>query len=265
MNPVIVVVSRKRSDLILGRGLTLDWVSASSKYSVCLAVRDDELNDYAEVFQKFPNVFPMPISNECTDSGMYRDAVLRHEMLEGTEKVAICDDDLIFSYRDWNSTSLPKLPKEQIDDAFDRLFHELTEQTPHVGFRHRQFAQNCEKDVDKYKRIMWVHGVHRPTILKEEVTFAWKCKVMVDFHFQLSLISKGYRTAVVNSYITDDAVGPYKNSGGCNVYRNNAEREKAAYALEAMFPDAVTIRFKETPEGQCADVTVRFAKRGRDV
>lgn len=265
-NEAIVVTSRARADMILSRGLTLGRLQHSKKYPIILAVREDEKEDYAEVFQKYPTVTPMLLPLSCTDSGMYRDAILRHELLNGIEKVAICDDDLTFSYRDWSGFSLPKLPKERIDEAFDALFAEIDNKTIHVGLRHRAFAQACTNKVDEFKRILWVHGVNRRVVIENDFRFAWQCKVMVDFHFQLSVIRAGFRTVVVNSYIADDSVGPYKNNGGCNVYRTNEERTRAAYELERLFPEAVTIRYKETPLGNCADVTVKFSKaRIRDV
>lgn len=260
MNPVLVVTSRARSDLLMRRGLTLDWLTHSKKYEVILAIREDEKEAYMPVLEKYPTVRLMLLPRSCTDSGMYRDAILRHELLNGIEKVAICDDDLTFSYRDWSGFSLPRLPKERIDEAFDALFTEIDNKTIHVGLRHRAFAQACTNKVDEFKRILWVHGVNRRVVIENDFRFAWQCKVMVDFHFQLSVIRAGFRTAVVNSYIADDSVGPYKNNGGCNIYRTNDERTKAAYALEAMFPEAVTIRYKETPLGNCADVTVKFSK-----
>lgn len=255
----IIVPSHKRADLLLSRELTLSWVMAQTKYPVFLALRHEDVPDYLAVLRKYPSLQPLTIAPHIASLGPTLDHVIQVAYTGGYEKALIYDDDLLFSYREWGSTRLPQLPRERFIEVAEAHFAALSEETPHAGLRHRAFAQNCTAHMDYYKRIMWTHGVHLPTIAPDSrLRFEWPGKVMTDFHFGLSVIAAGYSNCVLNDFTADDAVGPYKNSGGCNTYRNNEMRTKAAYMLLEKFPLAVSLREKDTPEGSYTDVTVRF-------
>lgn len=258
MNNVAVVLSHKRSQLLLDRKLTLAWVR-HLKIPTYLAVRESEAEEYFYVAKAYDvTLLPMP-DEQVQDSGLTRDYLVDYFHMKGAEKLSLLDDDLIFSYREsFETKQLPKLPYEDTQKAFNELFSIVDRETIHAGFRNRAFAQNCENGIDYYKRILWSHTLYLPEVVAQGFKFAWEGRLMADFHFQLSVISAGYRTATLNTFICDDAVGPYKNGGGCNTYRTCELRTFAARKLQEKFPEAVTLRDKETPDGWCEDVTVRF-------
>lgn len=267
MNAVIVP-SYKRADLLYEREYSLTWLTAQAKYPIFLAIRQSEHNAYIKVMDKYlergGNLQFVLIPDADVDNlGETLDWLIQHFHQEGYTKIALYDDDLIFSYReDWNTPKLPRLDPKNMHEALDAQFDLLSEEIPHVCLRHRMFAQNCTTTYDTLKRCMWTHGVHLPTIATNpDLTFSWESTTMTDFHFQLSVVKAGYKNATINGYCADDAVGPYKNEGGCNTYRTDAVRTKSAYALQKKFGSrAVKLREKKTPTGIALDVTVYLSK-----
>lgn len=267
--PVIAVISYKRSDLIGRRNTTWDAACAQDKYPVVTFVRREEYALYKTALKDYnTEVYPLEAIAEVLEldttikySGYTRDLVVLWADMCGLDRVSICDDDLIFSHReDWTTKRIPKLPTDRMHEPFDALFENLNGEYAHVGLRNRAFAQNCTEPSEDYRRIMRVHGVYVPTVVHYGITFEWDFPLMVDFNFQLSVVQAGLKTKVLNEFIVDDAIGPYANEGGCNVYRTDETRTKSAYGLKQKFPEAVTLRSKDTPTGNCLDVTVRFSK-----
>lgn len=261
MSNVIVVVSRGRAELLQRRGLTLKALDRIVEYPVTLAVRESEIDTYKEVISRYCAGSVLPLPDSCDNWGKALDAIIRHKYLQECEKICICDDDLTFAYREWGTPKLHTAPAEVLDVAFMELFGSVSTNTVHASLRHRAFAQNCVRRLDYNKRGMWTHAVHRQTVIDADLHFAWRGIVMGDFYFQLSAVRKGFVTAVVNSYIADDAVGPYKDKGGCNLYRTAQMRTQAAHWLLEEFPEAVTLREKRAPDGSSiVDVTLRLDK-----
>lgn len=256
----IVVMSRGREELLLRRKLILHWLQKCSKYPVFLAVRESELGCYAPVFSKFDRVKPLTIPDYCNSWGLVRDYIVTDFSMRPCKKLAICDDDITFSCRDWDENYLYALHPDATQAAFDALFAELNNDTPLAGFRSRAFAQNATNKVDKNKRIMWIHGIHIPTFEAEGFTFGWDGITQGDFYCQLSVISAGYNTATINSFCIDDAIGPHNDRGGCNLYRTAEMRSRSARMLAERFPEAVTLIEKSTPSGNFLDVRVNFNK-----
>lgn len=262
----VVVPSYKRAELLYEREYSLAWLTAQDRYPVFLAVRESEQQAYKKVINKYRaidgNIDLICIPDEDVDTlGQTLDWLVQYFHVQGFEKLALYDDDLIFSYRDWTCEKLPRLHPHDMDMALDAQFVAISDEVPHVCLRHRMFGQNCTHEIDYLKRGMWTHGVHLPTVApNSKLRFAWEQPTMTDFHFQLSVVSEGYKNATINSYLADDAVGPYKNAGGCNTYRTDQVRTEAAYALKRKFGKAVTLREKRTPTGNCLDVTVFLSR-----
>lgn len=263
MSNAIVVVSRGRSELLQRRGLTLKALEKVVEYHRMLAVRESEIGAYKAVAERYCAGRVLPLPDSCDNWGKVLDAVIRHKYLQECEKICICDDDLAFSYREWGTTRLPALSPDMMDAAFMELFGSVNSHVVHASFRHRAFAQNCVRRLDYNKRGMWTHAVHRQTVIDADLHFAWPGIVMGDFYFQLSAVRKGFVTAVVNSYTADDVVGPYKDKGGCNLYRTAQMRTQAARLLCRDFPEAVRLRKKKTPNGDIYnDVIIRMKAEG---
>lgn len=263
MSNVIVVVSRGRAELLQRRGLTLKALDRIVEYPVTLAVRESEIDTYKEVISRYCAGSVLPLPDSCDNWGKALDAIIRHKYLQECEKICICDDDLAFAYREWGTPKLHAAPAEMLDTAFMELFGSVDSHVVHASFRHRAFAQNCVRRLDYNKRGMWTHAVHRQTVIDADLHFAWPGIVMGDFYFQLSAVRKGFVTAVVNSYTADDVVGPYKDKGGCNLYRTAEMRAQAARLLCRDFPESVRLRKKKTPNGDVyTDVTIRMKAEG---
>lgn len=257
----VAICSHARNELLMNKKGTLHWVNNTTMpWPVLLYCRESEVDQYGPVAEHY-NVRLQTVPDTCTDWGITHDAIIRHALCEhDIEYLAICDDDLLFSKRDWDSERLVPIEPWETKAAFMDLFDALVDPTvAHVGFRQRAFGQNCVNKVDTFKRLMWVHGVHTGRTIANDLMFGWKGIVMGDFYYSLTAIQKGFTTLQLNSWIIDDGVGPY-GEGGCNRYRTLAMRTQAAHWLQEMFPSAVTLRQKETPGGEWyTDVTVRFA------
>lgn len=262
----VIVPSYKRADLLLKKAMTLDWVTAQQKYPVFLVLRESDYKSYDKVMANYSvrglNLRRFAVADKCDDLGKTLDYIMTEAYAVGYEKIVMYDDDLAFSRFDWGEhRSGERIGFEEIGEALDLQFRNLGHNFPYNGLRFRAFSQSVTERIDYNKRIMWTHGVHLPTIVENDrLRFSWEGKVMTDFNFHLSVLAAGHKSHVLNDFTADDVVGPYKDKGGCNTYRTNEVRTRAAKLLQAKFPAAVTTREKHTPEGECLDVTVRFGK-----
>jgi hypothetical protein len=249
----------------MSRALTLKYLEDIPRANKLLAFNVHELANYEQVMLRY-NIHPLCLHpDKATNWGVVLDAIIHWASENGKERLFILDDDLRFSYSTALAPDLPasniKLPSLPVNLA-PRMFEEgwefLTPECPHVGFTKRGFAQTLKQASQWGARIMWAHGLHVPTIVANDLHFSWEGIVMGDFYFQLCLHEKGLTNHVFNKYQVDDAVGPYENKGGCNVYRNPAMRRKAVELLYERFPDAVEPRTKSSPQGELWDVTLRL-------
>lgn len=251
----LAVLSRGRADVLLNRQLTLTWLQ-HSHYPVSLWVHKDEAEAYKPVTKAFNVRLMLHTANKVS---RIRDIIMEEAYVRDVEKLGIFDDDLAFAYR--NGNKLEKLPPVNIDNALRPVFDNVSQVFPMIGLRHRMFAHTETKTWGINKRIMWTPVLHLPTLSGEGFRYEWEGDILEDFHMQLQLMKAGYRTATLNLFTADDQLGAGTNSG-CNLYRDDDLRVKAAVLLRNKFPSCVMLRDKTNPlTGRTyKDVTIRFSQ-----
>lgn len=251
----LAVLSRGRADVLLNRQLTLTWLQ-HSHYPVSLWVHKDEAEAYKPVTKAFNVRLMLHTANKVS---RIRDIIMEEAYVRDVEKLGIFDDDLAFAYR--NGNKLEKLHPVSIDNALRPVFGNVSQVFPMIGLRHRMFAHTETKTWGINKRIMWTPVLHLPTLSGEGFRYEWEGDILEDFHMQLQLMKAGYRTATLNLFTADDQLGADTNSG-CNLYRDDDLRVKAAMLLRNKFPSCVMLRDKTNPlTGRMyKDVTIRFSQ-----
>lgn len=183
--------------------------------------------------------------------------------------VMMMDDDLRFAKRrtdDWGKFT-------QLEDAgavLDALLPML-EQVPLVGLANRSGANNVDPPVQMNGRMHDLMCLDTRVTRQHNIRFD-DMELMEDFYVMLSLLVRGYPTALNSAYVKDNAAGA-NASGGCSVYRTQAKQEVAARALHARFPEFVALVEKKgwNGMGTRTDVRVSWAKayqagrEGRDM
>lgn len=236
----VIVPSCGRHGVLMDRGLTLAWASHLT-VPVYLLVHNSESQHYARVASQY-NV--QLITHDCTTVSRIRDYAI--DFAEDYTYLWLLDDDLLFSYRDWNSTKLPRLPYDQLQRALTELKTLVNEGCPLAGLRHRMFAHSCKEPVEYNKRVMWTPLLHLPTFRASGWRYAWEGDFMEDFRMQCMIVRNRRATAVLNSYVANDALGAWRE-GGCNTYRTLAGRSRAATLLFQEYPEYVSLVQRQSP------------------
>lgn len=257
MNTATIILSRARADILMERGLTLHWMQHLGAHTFLL-VHFNEIGVYTPVAEKYRiPVLVHAVENKVSE---VRDHAIAFAMGQGYERLWLLDDDLLFSYRDWSSNRLPRLEPERIVEVRDHLETLCTDSYPMAGLRHRMFAHSCKSPLEYNKRILWTPMLHLPTFQANNWQYKWEGDFMEDFRLQCNIVKDGYCTVTTNSYVADDALGAWR-SGGCNEYRNNAGRNKAATLLQQQYPNYITLVQKQDPSGEdYLDVRMKLSR-----
>lgn len=189
------------------------------------------------------------------------------------EIVVMADDDMYFFYRpDIRSVKLERVPPGGLDTMLDILWylHEV-EGYCHGGVGARQgnntkdltmprkgqvwtppldpATHSREEVILPNDRVNNFHFMHRETVLKVGARLD-ALPVMEDFHFTLTMLTKGYPNVVLHSYVWNQRGSGAV--GGCSTYRTAAVQAAGAEGLHAAFPQFVRVTEKESKETSTA-------------
>lgn len=192
---------------------------------------------------------------------------LVEELCNPDEPVIMLDDDLDFFVRkNPDAYNLTPARGDRQNELFQRL-HDLvdSEEFAHAGLSPRQMNnQHFPATTRQTMRMNAVHCVD-PRVLKRENVRYDDVDMMEDYHVTLSLFRLGYD----NSVIVDGAWDQTKGSGapgGFSHYRTGQTQSAAAYRLQELHPQFVTV-VKKAPKtgagdfaGERDDVRVQWRK-----
>ena len=222
---------------------TWDRIPQSLRRHTFLVCPFDEARQHAELGR---NVCP------CPEKGI---AKTRQWLLSpkgyGGEKFTFTDDDHYFFRRiDPNKGSLRKCEESDMIEMFARIEF-LLDQYPMVGVAARQGSDaflGLRKDAVKNyevvcgiaenKRICNLYGVRADILNREGIRFD-AVPLMEDMHVTLSLIAKGYDTALITDFAWNQEASGTK--GGCSSYRDFALQKEAALKLADLHRPFVTV------------------------
>lgn len=169
----------------------------------------------------------------------------------GGEKFVMTDDDHYFFRRiDPNLGSLRKCDDSDMLEMFERI-ERLLDRYPMVGVAARQGSDaflGLRKDARKNyeiepglalnKRTCNLYGVRADILNREGIRFD-AVPLMEDMNVTLSLIARGYDTALITEFAWNQEHSGTK--GGCSSYRNFELQKEAALKLAKLHRPFVTV------------------------
>lgn len=158
----------------------------------------------------------------------------------GFEKLVMLDDDLRFSQRRLDDTSLfVKATMDETRTAFRELREVLSEDVPHAGFSARGGGINAQAQEGGWqagKRMMYVLGYHTPTVLAN-AEFG-RVPTHEDMDICLQLLTKGLKNLVNFSFVVDQKFG---SPGGCTDERTVESNNVDVLTLAQLHPGYVRV------------------------
>lgn len=187
----------------------------------------------------------------------------QHDVAEHGPTLVMADDDLRFARRrlDDPTKFLPMDSPEQ----FDALMAQLEYMMHQVAFGGLANRGGAHLHTGRYRVNGRIHDfqVFNVPVARAEGVRANRVRFMEDFDVALQFLTKGYPTALLNTFAKDD-IGGSNAPGGCSSYRDGAGQAEAAAELHRLFPDFVTPVIKKGWQGDMAgtrtDVRVQWKK-----
>ena len=189
----------------------------------------------------------------------------RQWILENSDAqvVILIDDDMKFQKRvDMESTKLQQCEAGDLDDMINECLDAVKDGYAHGGISARQGNNNVKTKRKENLRMCNFHFLHKDTIMQVGARFD-QLEVMEDFHFILSMLTRGYPNVGIFNYCWNQRPG---SIGGCNTYRTLEVQARAAEGLKEAFPDFVKVVEKHSEtgwsiaQGTRKDVRVQWAK-----
>jgi hypothetical protein len=174
-----------------------------------------------------------------------REWIVREWLHRGCDKIIMLDDDLSFATRiSTGGTGLRTIRGKVLIPEFELIEEKLGPEYPHVGFGPRQGNNHEEGDWKYNDKMICALGYYLPIVAKEA---RWDLvELREDMCVTLQLLLKGYPNAIWTRTVVDQR---FDAAGGCSAYRtvemNNAEAEK----LKRLFPEYVSLDWKEYKNG----------------
>lgn len=247
-------------------------------------------------FQQYSSCRPVLVcpKDEAAKHRAYYDRVLgcpakgigptRQWILENSSSdiVVMADDDMRFSYR-----PVPHKPKLERCEALNPLLDHIKSCVAmgyvHGGVGARQGNNRKDLKNDRHgviwkgpgplkghlfmfnERVNNFHFFHREKVLAAGARMD-ALEVMEDFHFTLTMLTKGHPNVVIHDYVWNQE-GSSKE-GGCSLYRTPEVQAAGAEGLHAAFPDFVRVVTKTSKDTSTAwknfkerkDVVVQWLK-----
>jgi len=170
--------------------------------------------------------------------------------------IVMADDDMIFNRRnvaDQPATTMPTMKPEEMGQIFDTIKKwVLRDGQIHGGMGPRSGNNRIEGKKGRVLdgvfftecgRVNNFHYVNRKEINKLGVRWD-ELEVMEDFHFTLTLLTKGIPNRIIHSWMWNQ--GASGAPGGCSTYRTGEVQKKSAEELQKRFPGLVRLVEKES-------------------
>lgn len=230
----IVIPSRGRSHLDMASVRALE----EAGLNVSVVVPVSEVRDYTRWSSGTTRILACP----ATGIANTRQWIVDNVGNDAT--VCMVDDDLTFFHRRSDDpTKLRAITPEELCAAFDQLERTLSDSVPHAGFATREGANRNTDALHWNTRILRVLAYHRPTLVKEGITFG-RMLVMEDFDVALRLLRTGRHNVILNNFAHNQPGSG--TEGGCSVYRTMEVQAEAAHQLAKLHPGFVRVVEKET-------------------
>ncbi len=245
MNEIAIAIpSYKRSEILLTKKNTLDYIPEILKDNTYLVVREEELEAYLPVAEKYGVGLRTIMLNDGEGIPETRDAIMHMFHEDWCEYLITMDDDLKFANHILEApktTYTPMTHKDFEDMVFDLTTMCFPEQ-PLVGISPRQFSNNRNVPFSFNSQIIQLQCMHIHTLMKAEIRYTYGAPYISDHQFNLSVLIRGYGNAVLNRYTRDDVAN---SKGGCEVDRTVDLQNKSAVTLYKKFPNFVKLLQKK--------------------
>lgn len=239
-------------------------------YEHCfVAVHEAEAEQYLSVVPTDFPVLPIPAGIETEGNRpRARDYIIKYSIEQGYEKIIMLDDDLLFARRNIGSLGagskedckLTAQTQADFTEMTQEILDSVNEEFPIVGIRMRGFCSSTSEWETHNGPIIHVYGLHLPTIAKVGIMFEQeKQPYMADYRFILNYLVRGYKNKVLNVWTHDSQ---QRTTGGCKPYRTAELQSYSAKRLYKVFPDLVTVKWKNGknwPE-PFLDVNIKWKK-----
>lgn len=235
----IVIITRGR----VGKQYTLESLPLNcDHYKVKLLCPPDEVMLHRA---NHPDIEVILEADEPLDYSEKFHRIVNGHYPQLGKHIVIMDDDLRFSMRDPSGTgSLIKASPEAILLGLGML-RGMMEQYPLVGLHPRAMGNNAPRGVKEVARINAVQGLNLDLIGPLKVNY-WP--ILADMVLNLKLLTRGQKTAVCCELFWDQVAGS-NAPGGCSLHRTPEQQDIAVRGLFDMFPDVVTVKYKEIKTG----------------
>jgi hypothetical protein len=249
MKNVIVIPSYKRAAYLMQdrRYNTLRWLSAEKRSITYLAVREEEVEAYKPVAEKYGcSLVALYPSEEPYGVKETRRDIMRQFLSMASDNVLMIDDDLAFERR------IDEQGHYRTDGTlpFDEAFEWLTSTTniePLRGLTSRGFASARKEMSDQDKGVIQCFAFHAEVFRMDRELWNFSRFLgdyMSDYWFNLNLLAEGYHTRMSYAWCKSDEP---RIVGGCEAAGRTIEKvNSSAIALKKAFPEVVTLRQKET-------------------
>lgn len=183
-----------------------------------------------------------------------RQKVLEHLMSRSTyssrpgQKVMVMDDSCTFKMK----TDENKLVNLNAADWFDmlKMVSDNLDTYPMVGISDQGGNNRVLEDVKEIGRVYSCYGLDMKFLADNGVRFDGmyqknnEIKLYEDFYMILSLLTKGFKNAIIYKYAFNH---PHGKKGGNSTVRTNALQKQCLQALQDEFPGLVELVKKEDP------------------
>jgi hypothetical protein len=230
---------------------TLREFLSKSSYKPILVCPPDEVKEYRKTY-------PRVLGCSAEGIGPTRQWIVENT---GADVVLMVDDDMWFSYR-----PDPTKVKLEVCEQLDPLVRYIEECVLRHGFVHGGVSArqgNNRKDLRIPRRGTLVDG-HCIVDADRVNNFHWlnpkealrlgarydQLPVMEDFHFTLTLLTRGVPNRVLYDYVWNQRASSWR--GGCSLYRTPQVQEQGARGLAAAFPLFVKVVTKTNKESSPA-------------
>lgn len=193
--------------------------------------------------------------------GRVRQWILDYCLAMGEPKVLMLDDDLVFAQRRPDN---PALFRNADDNEILRAVNDVEVQLgayAHMSIAPREGGNRRPEAYIVNTRMLRALAYRVDTLHEENIRFD-QMEFMEDFYVSLSLLTRGYQSLTVN-YMVQNQNGS-NLPGGCSTTRTMERQAEAAVALNAAFPQFVSVVTKKTAsawQGQeRKDVTVQWKR-----
>lgn len=229
-------------------------VDAGLHVNLVVQTREQHLYDH---WGEWATVWVLP--PHITTIAPTRDFIIEH--IGKSNEIVMLDDDLQLYIRRNDDRTKLRVPTPTEIALGLSLMDNLLSAYAHVGWAAREGANRNINEFIINTRIMRILGYNRDMLLRENIHFS-DIEFMSDFHVNLSLLEKGYKNVVQNSFAHNQ--GASDAPGGCSTYRTPAGLAASAATLAKLHPGVVKVVQKATKTawggGERTDVTIQWKK-----